>query len=126
MKPLEQLKVNKDRNTSLFNGINIAIIKDFEHRPIFSLRSNSYDYNHSLVFIHLIPPAPCPWVQQSTLGPPNMTYYHNMVPDIDECQSEPCLNEGTCVDGVNRYICYCQPGFSGNQCEVGTLCESEF
>ena len=33
--------------------------------------------------------------------------------NVDECLSNPCLNNGTCVDDVNGYFCECIRGFSG-------------
>lgn len=30
--------------------------------------------------------------------------------EIDECQSNPCVNSGQCVDRVNRFQCLCPPG----------------
>lgn len=39
--------------------------------------------------------------------------------DIDECESNPCLNNGTCTDEVNGFTCSCPPGFAGDQCEAG-------
>jgi Notch-like protein len=41
--------------------------------------------------------------------------------DIDECMNGPCLNGGTCNDGVNEYTCTCAPGFTGNDCETSKL-----
>ena len=38
--------------------------------------------------------------------------------DIDECESEPCYNNGTCYDGVNNYTCGCIPGITGYNCET--------
>jgi len=32
----------------------------------------------------------------------------------DECWSDPCLNGGTCNDGVAAYNCTCPDGFVGN------------
>ena len=32
--------------------------------------------------------------------------------DIDECVTNPCLNDGTCVDGVNGFTCECIDGYS--------------
>ena len=39
--------------------------------------------------------------------------------DHDWCQSEPCQNNGTCVDKVNDYECLCTVGFEGQNCEIG-------
>ena len=39
--------------------------------------------------------------------------------DIDECQSNPCLNRGTCRNLENHYTCDCQPGYEGINCETG-------
>ena len=38
--------------------------------------------------------------------------------DINECFSNPCLNGGTCVDQVNGYVCSCQPGYIGTNCQI--------
>lgn len=35
--------------------------------------------------------------------------------DVNECISNPCQNNATCVDDVNGYICECLPGFKGKQ-----------
>ena len=37
--------------------------------------------------------------------------------DIDDCANSPCLNGGTCTDGVNSYQCTCIAGFNGANCE---------
>ena len=36
--------------------------------------------------------------------------------DTDDCYPNPCLNNGTCTDGVNDYNCTCVPGFVGKNC----------
>ena len=36
--------------------------------------------------------------------------------DIDECATEPCLNGGSCVDGVNGFSCECAEGYFGFDC----------
>ncbi|XP_058015556.1 fibropellin-3-like [Ahaetulla prasina] len=46
--------------------------------------------------------------------------------DIDECESQPCENGGSCVDLVNSYRCDCLPGYSGETCSVDIdECESQ-
>lgn len=32
--------------------------------------------------------------------------------------SNPCLNEGTCLDEIGGYRCICVPGYTGIQCET--------
>lgn len=40
--------------------------------------------------------------------------------DIDDCASNPCINNAVCVDlGVNLYKCKCRPGYAGLNCDVG-------
>uniref|UniRef100_A0A7N6AVX0 Sushi, von Willebrand factor type A, EGF and pentraxin domain-containing protein 1 n=1 Tax=Anabas testudineus TaxID=64144 RepID=A0A7N6AVX0_ANATE len=38
--------------------------------------------------------------------------------EVNECISSPCLNEGVCVDEVNKFTCSCASGFTGRLCEV--------
>lgn len=39
--------------------------------------------------------------------------------DIDECDSQPCMNGGVCDDMVNGFQCLCAGAFSGTLCENG-------
>ena len=41
-------------------------------------------------------------------------------PDIDECESDPCQNEGSCDNGLNRYDCDCTSSWMGVNCQRGT------
>lgn len=38
--------------------------------------------------------------------------------NIDECESNPCQFNGTCIDGINGYNCSCIPGITGDNCEI--------
>ena len=49
-----------------------------------------------------------------------ITTLHNIA-DIDECASSPCMNTGTCVDGIALYSCTCADGYTGIHCETGEL-----
>ncbi|EMP30126.1 Neurogenic locus notch like protein 3, partial [Chelonia mydas] len=61
-------------------------------------------------------------VQEGTdrLGRPALRAQHagaHRQHEIDECQSQPCLNGGTCLDGVESYRCTCPQGYTGAQCQ---------
>ena len=43
------------------------------------------------------------------------------VADTDACLASPCKNGGICKDLVNSYECECRVGYSGPNCEIGTL-----
>ncbi|TFK03932.1 neuronal calcium sensor 1 [Platysternon megacephalum] len=38
--------------------------------------------------------------------------------DSQNCSTNPCKNGGTCVPGVEVYLCDCIPGFKGRRCEL--------
>ncbi|ODN02982.1 Protein eyes shut [Orchesella cincta] len=45
----------------------------------------------------------------------------------DECRSNPCLNGGSCVDGIASFNCSCPENFAGVFCEVDlSICEEAF
>lgn len=31
--------------------------------------------------------------------------------EVNECLSSPCLNQGKCLDQVNRFVCECPAGW---------------
>lgn len=64
-------------------------------------------------------------------------YYHSFIVifiyiyrcemEIDECQSNPCRNGGTCIDQLATYECVCPEDYVGRQCEALRLitCENQ-
>ncbi|NXH17708.1 SNED1 protein, partial [Bucco capensis] len=46
--------------------------------------------------------------------------------EINECQSQPCLNGGQCKDRIAEFLCQCEPGYTGRYCELDIdECQSE-
>ncbi len=43
----------------------------------------------------------------------------NCETEMDECQSSPCENSGSCTDGVSSYNCTCPTEYYGQHCEIG-------
>uniref|UniRef100_G3NKR8 Delta-like protein n=1 Tax=Gasterosteus aculeatus aculeatus TaxID=481459 RepID=G3NKR8_GASAC len=43
------------------------------------------------------------------------TYCHE---NINDCESNPCRNGGTCIDKVSVYKCICGDGWEGDHCEI--------
>uniref|UniRef100_A0A8C7ZF66 Delta-like protein n=1 Tax=Oryzias sinensis TaxID=183150 RepID=A0A8C7ZF66_9TELE len=43
------------------------------------------------------------------------TYCHE---NINDCESNPCHNGGTCIDKVSVYQCICADGWEGEHCEI--------
>ncbi|XP_078597376.1 uncharacterized protein LOC144873691 [Branchiostoma floridae x Branchiostoma japonicum] len=44
--------------------------------------------------------------------------------DIDECQSNPCQNGGTCINMENAYRCQCPEQYKGKNCDTERNCYS--
>ena len=42
-------------------------------------------------------------------------------PDIDDCEGQFCSGNGKCVDSVNQYLCSCNAGFTGKDCQIGKI-----
>ena len=42
-----------------------------------------------------------------------------LLTELNECESDPCVNNATCNDLVNMYNCTCMPGWTGPICETG-------
>ena len=39
--------------------------------------------------------------------------------DINECETNPCANGGTCRNTYGNFNCTCLVGYTGAQCETG-------
>ena len=37
--------------------------------------------------------------------------------DVDECDSDPCLNGGACTNGEDMFECTCVDGWTGDKCQ---------
>lgn len=44
-------------------------------------------------------------------------FYCSCETDINECESSPCQNGGTCQDLTGTYACVCNESFIGYNCE---------
>lgn len=38
--------------------------------------------------------------------------------NINECENDPCLNGGACLDMINGFKCSCPIGFTGSRCQT--------
>jgi hypothetical protein len=38
--------------------------------------------------------------------------------ELNECSSDPCLNDAVCIDSVAGYYCICPLGMTGGHCET--------
>lgn len=46
-------------------------------------------------------------------------FFFSLLTDVDDCQSEPCENGGTCIDKIDSFLCLCLPSYGGDTCEKG-------
>ena len=50
-----------------------------------------------------------------------LKHFFGMLIDTDECDSNPCVNGGTCTDGLDLFTCACDAGFMGATCNGGEI-----
>jgi hypothetical protein len=41
--------------------------------------------------------------------------------DLDACLPQPCENNGTCVNKINGFECFCADGYEGYRCQNGMV-----
>ncbi|VDI17864.1 Hypothetical predicted protein, partial [Mytilus galloprovincialis] len=71
--------------------------------------------NNNLSLANRYPKAPTFFHHNGNSGLKNL---NKMIVGIDECASQPCQNNGTCIDQHNGYTCICLRGDSGYNCEI--------
>ena len=42
----------------------------------------------------------------------------NCESNINDCNPDPCLNNGVCKDGIDLFTCTCAPDFTGDKCQT--------
>lgn len=58
--------------------------------------------------------------------PVTTNVFHDIIivsADTDDCSSDKCGKNGTCIDLVNSYKCICNPGYTGSDCH--SVCDDE-
>ncbi|XP_034437971.1 protein crumbs homolog 1 isoform X3 [Hippoglossus hippoglossus] len=54
--------------------------------------------------------------------PPGFTG-HRCEQEVDECQSNPCLNGGYCRNLINKFVCMCDMSYAGDLCQMDLTSE---
>lgn len=55
---------------------------------------------------------------------PELTRFNRsqlLISDINECETSPCKNGGTCLNQQVGCSCKCKDGYSGEHCEEGDV-----
>ena len=47
-----------------------------------------------------------------------LQYDMQFLSDVNGCYSQPCQNQGQCMNGDRGYTCECQEGWAGVNCEI--------
>ena len=49
-----------------------------------------------------------------------MDFYHTAkYTPVSSCDRKPCKNKGLCRNIGDSYVCKCQGGYTGRNCEIG-------
>ena len=51
----------------------------------------------------------------------NLIFPANIILDVNECESSPCLNNGVCNNLFDRFTCDCNSDFRGSLCEISII-----
>lgn len=72
-------------------------------RQVGTFKSNILNYSSDVVFCRL-----------------TQNIYLFFIPDINECVSSPCYNNGSCINTQGSYDCECVEGWQDKNCHKGT------
>ncbi len=67
-----------------------------------------------------------PGVKQVKNNVPFCLIFIRTASEINECESNPCLNGGDCTDQVNGYNCSCPAEYTGERCQTSNMWEYSF
>ena len=66
--------------------------------------------------IHVRMEAPAPTLMEASLHVQLATQGTFAEIDINECESDPCQNGGTCTNTDGSFNCMCSSGYTGDVC----------
>ena len=90
----------------------VAHVKQDMQTPTVKLVSHVQTVLHDICSIHY-------FVDIIFFGIYYVVFRICVVLDINECDSSPCQNGGSCGDEVNKFSCTCAVGFEGATCQTG-------
>ncbi|CAB1460177.1 unnamed protein product, partial [Pleuronectes platessa] len=94
----------------------------FIFSPSYLFRSLSVPNTRNVSVLHALPHADEERAVLSIEGRRKLFDFAGMIfgeTHIDDCQSNPCQNGGTCIDEINSFVCLCLPSYGGATCEKG-------
>ena len=82
-----------------------------------------HDYIMYYLFNLNLNAKPFALFHKNSLAPPTFVNWIYFFPDENECTSGPCQNGGVCQDLPGSFICSCIPGWTGQYCQIGIICD---